>query len=245
MTSIDTIVTIPTYCEAENIEALIRALIGLSPRIGVVVADDESPDGTADIVRRLAEQDERVHLLLRRSQHGRGHAGRDAFVKALQLGAQRVVEMDADFSHHPDHVPALLAALDQADVVLGSRQVPGGQDVGRPWSRVMLTRASNLFVRIMLGVPVKDANSGYRAFRREALQAVDVAHAFSSGPAIVHELLYKASLRGLRITEVPIVFRERELGTSTLTFRKLLRSYVSVFRLRWLALTGRLLPPTD
>jgi dolichol-phosphate mannosyltransferase len=234
------VVTIPTYDEVENIGALVTAVLAQDPRIEVLVADDDSPDGTAKVVEAMAAADPRVHLLLRTTDRGRGRAGRDAFVRALEFGADLVFEMDADFSHHPRHIPAMVEALDKADVVLGSRQVQGGSDLGRPAWRVLLTRASNTYVRWLLRVPVRDCNSGFRAFRRSALEAIDAAHATSAGPAIVHELLYKAALRDLRITEVPIVFRERELGTSTLTFSKLLRSYVSVLKLKARALTGRL-----
>ena len=166
--------------------------------------------------------------------------GRAAFVAALELGADLVFEMDADWSHHPRHLPAMIAALDGADVVLGSRRVPGGADIGRTAFRRWLTGASNLYVRLLLGVPVKDCNSGYRGWRASALRAVDVDRAFSPGPAIVHELLFKARLRGQRIVEVPIRFQDRERGQSTLTFRTLMRSYVTILRLRWMALRGTL-----
>ncbi|RKY21811.1 MAG: hypothetical protein DRQ55_02975 [Planctomycetota bacterium] len=234
------VVTIPTYNEIENIEKLVREVLEQDPRIEVVVADDHSPDGTWKAVAAMQAADPRVHLLDRTSQRGRGYAGRDGYVEALRLGADVAFEMDADFSHHPRHLPALIAALEQADVVLGSRQVPGGQDLGRPWFRTLLTRASNLYARVALGLPVSDCNSGYRGWRRSALEAVDVGNAFSPGPAIVHELLYKARVKRQRMLEVPIVFTEREEGESTLTFRTLLRSYVGVMRLRWLGITGRL-----
>jgi len=234
------VVTVPTYNEAENIEALVAAILAQDPRIEVLVADDDSPDGTARLVRELAVKDGRVQLLLRKTDRGRGRAGRDAFVRALAGGADLIFEMDADFSHDPRHLPEMIAALGRLDVVLGSRQVEGGADIGRPAWRRWLTRLSNLYVRLVLGLPVRDCNSGYRGWRRHALMVIDVGRAFSPGPAIVHELLYKAHLRGQRLGEVPIRFTERERGTSTLSFRTLLRSYVTVLRLRTLALTGRL-----
>jgi dolichol-phosphate mannosyltransferase len=234
------VVTIPTYNEAENIEGLARAVLDQDERIQVLVADDDSPDGTADIVRRLAAEEPRVHLLLRTEDRGRGRAGRDAFAWALQHRADLVFEMDADWSHHPRHLPEMIAALSNYDVVLGSRQVPGGEDVGRPPWRLWLTRASNLYVRTLLGMSVRDCNSGFRGFRRHALMIIDVSHAFSKGPAIVHELLYKAHRRNQSIIEVPIRFQERERGDSTLSFSTLMRSYVTVLWLRLLALSGRL-----
>ncbi len=234
------VVTVPTYNEIENIESLARAILEQDPRIEVLVADDDSPDGTAAAVAALAAREPRVHLLLRRQDRGRGRAGRDAFAWALAHGADLAFEMDADWSHDPSHLPAMIAALQRHDVVLGSRQVPGGADIGRPALRRWLTRLSNLYVRLLLGVPVRDCNSGYRGFRASALRAIDVERAFSPGPAIVHELLYKARCRGLSIAEVPIRFRERERGSSTLTFATLLRSYVAILRLKVLGVTGRL-----
>jgi dolichol-phosphate mannosyltransferase len=234
------VVTVPTYNEIENVESLATAVLSQDARIEVLVADDNSPDGTAQAVAALAAREPRVHLLLRTTDRGRGRAGRAAFGWALQHGADLAFEMDADWSHHPRFLPAMIAALDGHDVVLGSRQVPGGADIGRTAGRRWLTRLSNLYVRLLLGVPVRDCNSGYRGFRASALRAIDVEHAFSPGPALVHELLYKARCRGLSITEVPIEFRERERGTSTLTFATLLRSYVTILRLKWLGLTGRL-----
>jgi len=234
------VVTVPTYNEIENVEALVGELLAQDERIEVLVADDHSPDGTWEKVAELGRADPRVHLLDRTTDRGRGRAGRDAFVWALQHGADLAFEMDADFSHHPRDLPAMIAALADHDVVLGSRRVPGGEDVGRTFLRVLLTAASNLYVQLVLGLRVKDCNSGYRGWRREALQAVDVASTFSPGPAIVHELLYKARVKGLRITEIPIVFHDREQGESTLSFATLLRSYVTILRLKWLGITGRL-----
>ncbi len=234
------VVTIPTWNEIENIASLVGEVLAQDPRIEVLVTDDDSPDGTWKAVAGMAAANPRVHLLHRTTDRGRGRAGCAGFVWALDHGADVAFEMDADWSHHPQHLPAMIAALEAHDVVLGSRRVPGGADIGRSALRRAITAASNLYVRLLLGVPVRDCNSGYRGFRRAALEAIDVRHAFSPGPALVHELLYKARLRRLRITEVPIRFKERERGTSTLSFRTLLRSYVTILRLRWLALTGRI-----
>ncbi|MGQ0553877.1 MAG: polyprenol monophosphomannose synthase [Planctomycetota bacterium] len=234
------VVTVPTYNEIENIVSLCRAILGQDGRIEVLVVDDNSPDGTWRAVAELAATEPRVRLLHRTTDRGRGRAGRAGFLAALERQADLVFEMDADWSHHPEHLPAMIAALGAHDVVLGSRQVPGGADIGRPPARIWLTHASNLYVRLVLGLPVRDCNSGYRGFRASALRAIEVESAFSPGPALVHELLYKAKVRRLRLTEVPIQFRERERGTSTLTFATLLRSYTTILRLRWLGLTGRL-----
>ena len=236
------IVTIPTYNEVENIALLVEQVLLADARIEIVVADDSSPDGTASLVGELARKDRRVHLLHRTREFGRGHAGRDAFAWALAHDADIVIEMDADFSHHPRHIPTLIKALEDADVVRGSRQVRGGKDLGRPAWRVMLTRVSNVYVRWVLGVHIRDCNSGFRAFRRSALEAIDAGHATSPGPAIVHELLYKSKVRNLRLAEIPIEFKERERGTSSLSFAKLLRSYVTILKLKSRGVTGRLFP---
>jgi dolichol-phosphate mannosyltransferase len=239
------IVTVPTWNEIENIVPLAEEILRQDPRIEVLVADDNSPDGTWRAVAELGRKQPRVHLLHRTTDKGRGRAGRAAFTWALDHGADLAFEMDADWSHHPRHLPAMIAALTDHDhdLVLGSRRVPGGADIGRPAARRGLTALSNLYVKLVLGLPVADCNSGYRGFRREALERIEVRSAFSPGPALVHELLYKARVRGCRITEVPIQFHERERGTSSLTFRTLLRSYTTVLRLKWLGLTGRLFQP--
>jgi dolichol-phosphate mannosyltransferase len=234
------VVTVPTYNEIENIEKLVAEILLQDPRIEVLVTDDHSPDGTWEAVAAMAKVDPRVHLLDRKPPRGRGLAGRDGFVWGLEHGADIVFEMDADFSHHPRYLPAMIAALADADVVLGSRRAPGGEDVGRTGLRVALTVASNVYVALMLGLGVKDCNSGFRGWRSSALRAVDVAATFSPGPAIVHELLYKARIKKQHIVEIPIIFKDREEGDSTLTFSTLLRSYVTIFRLKWLGITGRL-----
>jgi dolichol-phosphate mannosyltransferase len=240
------VVTVPTWNESLNIELLVGALLSLNggnTQYEVLVADDHSPDGTWQIVARLAERDARVHLLHRTTDRGRGRAGRDAFVKALSMdpAPDAVIEMDADFSHPPGAIPAMIRKIEEGhDLVLGSRGVAGGSDLGRPWLRRTITKLANLYIRIVLGLTVRDCNSGFRAWRASALRAVEVQNTFSQGPAIVQELLFKARQKRLRICEIPIEFVERERGTSSLTLRKLLQGYVMVLRLRWWSMTGRL-----
>lgn len=231
---------IPTYDEAENIADLAAALLALPQNLHVLVVDDDSPDGTWRIAAELASREPRVKLLHRKSDRGRGTAGRAGFLAALADGADAVVEMDADFSHDPAHVPALLAGLASADVVLGSRAVPGGADLGRPWWRRLVTRFANAYIRLVLQVSVRDCNSGFRAFTRQALERAGVNELQARGPDIVQELLFRCHRAGLRIAELPIRFVERSRGTSTLTFRTLLRGYWAVLHLRWRAWTGRL-----
>lgn len=236
------VVTLPTYNEAQNIERLIDTLLATDPRIQVLVADDDSPDGTWRLAQQKATADPRVSVLHRTTDRGRGSAGRHAFRVALDLGADVVVEMDADFSHRPEHIPAMLAALEQADLVIGSRLVAGGQDVGRGRHRVLITAISTLYNRVLLGVRVKDCNSGYRMYRRAVLEGIDLPSMIAIGPEIVPEVLIRASKRGFRIVEVPIRFVEREAGASNLTFKKLLKVLGFTLRLAWLDKTGRLFP---
>jgi dolichol-phosphate mannosyltransferase len=240
--------TVPTYNEAENIVDLARALLDLGTNVEVLVIDDHSPDGTWKLVEEAARTEPRLHLLHRTSDKGRGRSGRDGFVKALAMGADAVVEMDADFSHHPRFVPAMLERL-AADhprskrphgLVLGSRGVAGGSDNDRGAVRQFITKLANLYIRILLGVPVKDCNSGFRAWRAETLRAIAVERTFSPGPAIVQELLYKTARARLPIGEVPIEFVDRVRGESTLTLRILMQGYTTVLALRWMALRGKL-----
>ena len=242
--------TVPTYNEAENIVDLARAILALGPAYEVLVIDDDSPDGTWKLVAELARAEPRVALLHRTADRGRGRSGRDGFVRALASGADCVVEMDADFSHHPRFIPALVAELERpaapgaepAGLVLGSRAVEGGSDADRGLVRRFVTVLANLYIRVLLGVPVRDCNSGFRCWRAATLRRIRVEETFSAGPAIVQELLFKTARARIPIREVPIEFKDRERGESTLTLRILLQGYTAVLRLRWLALTGRLAP---
>ena len=234
------IVTVPTWNEAGNIGRLIDEIRALPGDVEVLVADDDSPDGTWRILLEKAREDPGVHLLHRKGNRGRGTAGAEAYVKALEMGADVAGEMDADFSHQPSFIPELLEPINRYDIVIGSRLVPGGRDVGRPWFRRLVTRLSCRFAALVLGLGVRDANSGFRFFSRRALELADPAGAFSAGPAIVHELLFKAVRKKATVTEVPITFVERGLGESKLGFRTLLSGLWKVLELRIRAWTGRL-----
>lgn len=236
--------TIPTYNEAANILPLCREILALGPWIHVLVVDDDSPDGTARLVEEAARTESRLRVLRRTSDKGRGRSGRDGFVEALRSGARAVIEMDADLSHPPRYIPALLAKLDAGrpaiGLVLGSRGVPGGSDADRGLPRRLLTKAANLYIRLLLGLRVRDCNSGFRCWSREALERIRVEETFSSGPGIVQELLFKTARAGIGIAEMPIEFVNRAHGTSTLTFGKLITGYTTVLKLRWMAIRGKL-----
>ncbi|MBW2121194.1 MAG: polyprenol monophosphomannose synthase [Deltaproteobacteria bacterium] len=232
--------TIPTFNESSNIERLIREIRGRNQRMGIVVADDDSPDGTWKIVEKISKSDPRVFLLRRRENKGRGAAGVDAFRFALKQQADVVIEMDGDFSHDPKYIPAFLERIRDFDLVIGSRSVPQGRDLRRSRLRKAITYLSSLYARSVLGLPIRDCNSGYRCFRREVLEAINLDSVRSTGPSIVQELLYKAYLHGFSIAEMPIVFSERQAGKSNLNLSRLLQGFFMVLKLRWLHLLGRL-----
>lgn len=240
--NVELVVTLPTLNEAENILPLAEELLALGDRVRVLVVDDASPDGTSRVVLERAETEPRLHLMARTSDPGRGRSGRDGFVQALEMGADVVVEMDADFSHQPSYIPGMVQRLLSEDLglVLGSRGVEGGEDADRGLFRRGLTLAANAYIRILLGVRVRDCNSGFRVWKRSTLEAIRVEETFSAGPAIVQELLFKTARAKIGIGESPITFVNRKAGESTLTLRKLLAGYVTVLQLRWMAIRGKL-----
>jgi len=223
---------LPTYNEAENVRSLIEALLAIEG-MHVVVVDDDSPDGTWQIVGEMAERDPRVRLVHRKGVRGRGSAGVAGLRYAVEAGAQRVVEMDADWSHHPRHIPAMLDAARNADVVIGSRLAPGGGESGRSRARKVITVFANTYIRIVLGLKIRDCTSGFRVFRREALEKIALDRMQSNGPAIVQEILMACKRAGCRFAEVPIQFEQRRAGESTLTFKILITGLLSVLRFRF------------
>jgi dolichol-phosphate mannosyltransferase len=233
-------VVVPTYNESENVGPLLEAIAALAvPGLEVIVVDDASPDGTAGRVRAFAREHPFAHVIERRGPKGRGYAGREGFLAALERGADLVVEMDGDLSHDPRYIPRLLAAAQTHDVALGSRFVHGGRDTERALWRRVLTIAANFYIRLVFGTSVRDANSGFRCFSRRALEAIDVKSLRSPGPAIVQEVLFRAHRKGLRIAEIPVRFAERARGDSKLGWPQLWQSYWIVLRLRLRQILGR------
>ena len=211
------LVTIPTYNEADSVSKIIDRVRAAVPDADVLVVDDGSPDGTGDIADRMAAVDERVHVLHRTAKQGLGAAYVAGFRWALQRGYATVVEMDADGSHQPEQLPRLLAALTHADLVLGSRYVPGGRVENWPRRREALSRGGNAYTRLLLGVSLKDATGGYRAIRADALRGIDLDDVASQGYCFQVDLAWRAVRAGLRVVEVPITFVEREEGTSKMS----------------------------
>ena len=225
------IVVLPTYNEAENIEAMVHAVIEAAPEAHVLVVDDDSPDGTGEMADRLAEASDRVHVLHRYENRGRGYAGAAGFRWAVDGGYDPIVEMDADFSHDPACLPDLLRESENCDVVIGSRHVEGGGESGRGLGRRFITWGAGVYLKTMLGVwRIKDPTSGYRCFRRSALEAIDLDTLRSPGPSIVTEILFRC--RKMRIKEVPIQFRDRERGDSKFNLRAMTDSILQAMRLR-------------
>jgi len=224
---------IPTFNERENITALIKEILLLSDDFGVLVVDDDSPDGTADAVRELAQKEpERVFLMLRKENRGRGYAGIAGLIEAARRGPEFVVEMDADFSHRPLYIPRFLEAIGDADIVIGSRGVKGGGQVGRSLGRKIITRLANGYIMAVLGLYGHDLTSGFRLFRRSALQKLPLEKMVSKGPEVVQEVLCLAHQHGLKMVEYPIVFYDRSMGSSTFSLRTALRSLIMMWRFK-------------
>ena len=213
------VVIVPTYNERENLPLITARVRAAVPEAHVLVADDNSPDGTGTIADDLAAGDDHVHVMHRRGKEGLGAAYLAGFDWALENGFDVVVEMDADGSHQPEQLPRLLDALRDADLVLGSRWVPGGSVVNWPKSRELLSRGGSLYTRLMLGVPMRDATGGYRAFRADTLRKLDLVGVESAGYCFQVELGWRAVRAGMRVREVPIEFVERELGDSKMNQR--------------------------
>jgi dolichol-phosphate mannosyltransferase len=240
-TEVRALVCLPTYDERENLEPMLRALGEvLGPDDRVLVIDDNSPDGTGELADRLTAELAFVDVLHRSRKEGLGPAYLAGFRRALEQGAELVVEMDCDFSHDPSDVPRLLEAAAHADLVLGSRYVPGGGIEN--WGRVrrFVSAGGSLYARIVLGVPVRDLTGGFKCFRRRVLESIDLGAVHSKGYAFQIELTFRALRRGFRVQEVPIRFVDREVGGSKMSRAIVLEAIWRVPLLRFAALGGRL-----
>ncbi len=222
------VVIIPTYQERDNIAPIVARVRSAVPDADVLVADDNSPDGTGKIADELAAADEHIQVLHRPAKAGLGAAYVAGFAVALAADYDVIVEMDADGSHQPEQLPRLLGALATADVVLGSRWVEGGQVSNWPKSREILSRAGNAYARIALGIPLRDATGGYRAYRAKVLRSFDLTTVRSQGYCFQVDLALRSWERGYRIVEVPITFVERELGASKMNRGIVIEAFVRV-----------------
>jgi dolichol-phosphate mannosyltransferase len=231
------LVVIPTYNETVSIQGVIAKVLAADQRVDVLVVDDSSPDGTGDLVAGMAAEQARVHLLRRAAKQGLGVAYRAGFAWGIQRGYDALVEMDADMSHPPERLPALLDGLERADLVIGSRYVPGGATVNWSPLRKLISRGGNAYVRLALGLPVHDATAGYRAYRREVLEALPVSAVASNGYCFQVEMAHRTWREGFRVVEVPITFTERASGVSKMSQRIVLEALLRVAA--WAVTGGR------
>ena len=226
------LIVVPTFDEASNLAALLDAVAAVAPGAHVLVVDDASPDGTGAIADARSNADPRVHVLHREGKQGLGTAYLAGFAFGLEHGYHLLVEMDADRSHQPEHLPALLAAATRYDFVVGSRYAAGGRTVGWPRRRRLLSRGGNLYSRLALGLPYADVTSGYRCMRASALQAIDLGAIRSTGYGFQVELLYRVHTAGCSIHELPITFPDRSSGQSKMSAAIVREALLTVWRLR-------------
>lgn len=228
-----TLIAIPTYNERENLPRLLEVLMELPPSVHVLVVDDGSPDGTGDIAEEWGRRLEgRIHLMRRAGKLGLGSAYVAAFGWALERDYDLIFEMDADFSHDPKYIPAMIEASSEADLVIGSRYLTGVNVVNWPMQRLLLSWFANLYARFVTGLPVHDCTGGFKCFRRQALQAIDFTRIASGGYSFQVEMNYKVWKKGFKIKEVPIVFVDRFLGASKMSGSIIGEALFLVLRLR-------------
>jgi dolichol-phosphate mannosyltransferase len=233
------LVIVPTYNERENITRLIGAILDQDQRLEILVVDDGSPDGTGEIVEALIQHEPRLHILKRERKMGLGTAYIAGFRWALEQGYDYVFEMDADFSHDPAHLPQFLMAIENADLVLGSRYRNGKVTVVNwPIKRLLLSYFANVYARVVTGLPVWDATGGFKAFRRKVLEAIDLSHVRSNGYAFQIEMSFRAWRKHFEIVEIPIVFVDRTEGQSKMSGSIVREAIWMVWRLRFWALRG-------
>jgi len=227
-----TLVIIPTYNEAENIARLIPAVLGQDPGIDVLVVDDASPDGTAERVRDLKGSSTRVHLRERSGKLGLGSAYVEGFKFALQNSYEYIFEMDADFSHNPKEIPTFLSRMSEYDLVVGSRYIDGVRVLNWPIQRLLLSFCANVYTRFMTGLRLHDATGGFKCYRRQVLEAIDLDNIRSNGYAFQIEMSYKAWKKGFQILEIPIVFLDRRVGNSKMSKSIIYEAFFMLWKLR-------------
>lgn len=226
------IAVIPTYNECDNISRLINEVLAQSPDLQVLIVDDNSPDGTGEIVERFARENERVQLLRRPGKMGLGSAYCDGFLAALDRGADYIVEMDADFSHDPAMIPRFIEKMAEYDVVIGSRYLNGISVVNWPLRRLMLSYFANVYTRIITGLRIADCTSGFKCFRRRVIESIDLNKIHSDGYSFQIEMNFRCVEEGFKVGEVPIIFIDRHSGSSKMSKRIVREAVIMVWKLK-------------
>ncbi len=226
------LIFLPTFNEKKNIGKLIDALNKLKFEKDILIVDDNSKDGTLEIIKKKIEQYRNIKIIIRKGQKGRGLAGIRALKYFVASDYDILIEMDADFSHRPNYIPQFLKYFPKYDVVLGSRLISTGGETGRAFSRTIITYFANILIRLIFGTKVKDCTSGFHAFKKEILQKLNFDNFFSVHYSITEEILYGCILSKARIKEVPIIFYERAGGESKLDFKKIFYTFIGVFKIK-------------
>lgn len=234
------LIIIPTFNEIQNIEKLIPDVLKQNPKIDILVVDDNSPDGTATVVKKWAEKSKRVRLIERDRKLGLGTAYVTGFRYALKSGYDLIFEMDADFSHDPRAINDFLKTITDYDLVIGSRYIEGVNVVNWPLSRLLLSWFANLYTRFITRMPIRDTTSGFKCFRRKVLEAIDLNKIHSDGYAFQIEMHYKVWKKGFRLKEIPIVFVDRNIGVSKMSSGIIREAAVMVWRLRIMGILGKI-----
>lgn len=235
------IIVIPTYNEADNIEKLIDKILFQGLRnLDILVVDDNSPDGTADIVKKISELENNIYLLERPKKAGLGTAYVAGFQYAIEKKYDFIFEMDADFSHDPDEIPNFFEAIKTCDLVIGSRYKTGVNVINWPLTRLVLSVGANKYTQIITGMPVKDGTGGFKCFRREVLEAIDLEKIGSDGYSFQIEMNFKAWKKGFKICEIPIIFTDREVGSSKMSKRIIREAIWMVWKLKLMSIFGQL-----
>ena len=234
------LVILPTYNEKDNIRKIISEILKEGDNVEVLVIDDNSPDGTGDIVSDIIKNNSRVHLLTRPGKLGLGTAYVEGFKYALSHDYELIFEMDADFSHDPKEIPRFLEEIKDSDVVVGSRYISGVNVVNWPMSRLLLSWLANLYTRIVAGMPLKDATSGFKCIKRKVLEDINLEHIQSDGYSFQIEIHYRVWRKGFKIKEIPIIFIDRRIGVSKMNTGIINEAALLVWKLRFMRIFGKI-----
>jgi dolichol-phosphate mannosyltransferase len=237
--SLKAFVIIPTYNEIDNVRPLVTAVLAQHPDINILFVDDNSPDGTGKVIDGLVEENTRIHVLHRSGKLGLGSAYREGFKVALNKGADYLFEMDADFSHDPHSLPLFLSAINESDLVIGSRYLNGVSVVNWPIRRLILSYFASVYTRWVTGLQVRDCTSGFKCFRRSTIEAIDLSRVTSDGYSFQIEMNYRCMEKGLRITEIPIIFIDRHAGSSKMSGTIVREAVLMVWKLRLRSIFSR------